>query len=40
LLNEMKSGVVALSTHLDRADEPLDGSLELRGDEGAIIRSR
>jgi alpha-glucosidase len=34
------SGAIALSTHLDRVDEPLDGSLELRGDEGVIIRLR
>ena len=34
------SGAIALSTHLDRVDEPLDGSLELRANEGTIIRSR
>jgi alpha-glucosidase len=34
------SGAIALSTHLDRVDQALDGSLELRGDEGVIIRLR
>jgi alpha-glucosidase len=32
------SGAIALSTHLDRVDESLDGALVLRGDEGAIVR--
>jgi alpha-glucosidase len=32
------SGAIALSTHLDRADERIGGALELRGDEGAIVR--
>jgi alpha-glucosidase len=34
------SAAIALSTHLDRVDEALDGSFDLRGDEGAIIRLR
>jgi alpha-glucosidase len=32
------NGVMALSTHLDRADERIDGALELRPDEGVIVR--
>ena len=31
-------GNVALSTHLDRADERIEGALALRGDEGVILR--
>jgi alpha-glucosidase len=34
------SGAIALSTHLDRANERIGGVLELRGDEGVIIRLR
>jgi alpha-glucosidase len=34
------SGAIALSTHLDRVDQALERSLELRGDEGVIIRLR
>ena len=30
-------GRVVLSTHLDRAGEPADGTLALRADEGAIV---
>ena len=32
------SGVIALSTHLDRVDERIGTALELRGDEGAVVR--
>jgi alpha-glucosidase len=32
------NGVMALSTHLDRADERIDGALDLRPDEGVIVR--
>ena len=32
------SGVIALSTHLDRDDERIGTALELRGDEGAVVR--
>jgi alpha-glucosidase len=31
-------GPVVLSTHLDRADETVHGAIELRGDEGVIVR--
>jgi alpha-glucosidase len=31
-------GTVALSTHLDREGEAVDGRIELRGDEGAVVR--
>ena len=31
-------GLIALSTHLDRADQRLGGGLELRGNEGAIVK--
>jgi alpha-glucosidase len=30
-------GRVALSTHLDRADEAVRGAIALRGDEGVIV---
>jgi alpha-glucosidase len=30
--------IVALSTHLDRDGERIEGTLELRGDEGVIVR--
>jgi len=33
-----RGGAIALSTHLDRAGEAVDGAIELRGDEGAIVR--
>jgi alpha-glucosidase len=32
------SGAVALSTHLDRAGERVEGTLRLRADEGVIVR--
>jgi alpha-glucosidase len=32
------NGVVALSTHLERADERIEGTLGLRPDEGVIVR--
>jgi alpha-glucosidase len=32
------SGSIALSTHLDRGEELVAGALELRSDEGAIVR--
>jgi alpha-glucosidase len=32
------SGHIALSTHLDRSGEPVDGLFKLRGDEGVIIQ--
>jgi alpha-glucosidase len=35
-LNELR-GRVLLSTRLDRADEPADGALALRADEGLIV---
>ena len=31
------SGKIVISTHLDRADEPVDGTLQLRADEGLVI---
>jgi alpha-glucosidase len=31
-------GWVALSTNLDREQEPFDGAVELRGDEGVVLR--
>ena len=33
-------GEILLSTNLDRSDETASGGLELRGDEGLIIRLR
>jgi alpha-glucosidase len=33
-----RGGAIALSTHLDRAGEPVGGGIELRGDEGVIVR--
>ncbi|HUQ75871.1 MAG TPA: alpha-amylase family glycosyl hydrolase [Burkholderiales bacterium] len=32
------TGAIALSTHLDRSAEPVSGQLELRPDEGVIVR--
>jgi hypothetical protein len=32
-----RSGQVVLSTHLDRAGEPVHATLALRGDEGVIV---
>jgi len=32
------SGTVGVSTHMDRAGEAVDGELELRGDEGVVVR--
>ena len=34
----VRGGTVALSTHLDRAGERLHATLELRPDEGVIVR--
>jgi alpha-glucosidase len=34
----LRAGIVVLSTHLDRADEPVSEHLELRADEGVIVR--
>jgi alpha-glucosidase len=34
------AGEILLSTHLDRTGETVSGSLDLRGDEGLIIRLR
>jgi alpha-glucosidase len=31
-------GTIALSTHLDRTGQPIEGDLELRADEGVIVR--
>jgi alpha-glucosidase len=36
----LRGGTVVLSTHLDRADEPVDDFVELRPDEGLIMRVR
>jgi alpha-glucosidase len=33
----LRQGRIVLSTHLDRKDEPIDRSLNLRGDEGLIV---
>jgi hypothetical protein len=30
---------LALSTHLDREDEPIAGAVELRPDEGVVLRA-
>jgi alpha-glucosidase len=30
-------GQIGLSTHLDRAAEPVSGAIELRGDEGVVV---
>jgi alpha-glucosidase len=35
--NDLGRGQVALSTHLDRAGELVDGEVALRGDEGVIV---
>jgi alpha-glucosidase len=35
---QAREGAVALSTHLDRAGEPVAGDLQLRADEGLIVR--
>jgi alpha-glucosidase len=35
--NDLGRGQVALSTHLDRAGELVDGDVALRGDEGVIV---
>jgi hypothetical protein len=35
--NPVARGRVALTTHLDRPGEEVDGALELRGDEGVIV---
>jgi alpha-glucosidase len=35
---QAREGTVALSTHLDRAGEPVAGDLPLRADEGLIVR--
>ncbi|HLM68228.1 MAG TPA: DUF3459 domain-containing protein, partial [Longimicrobium sp.] len=32
------AGRLLLSTALDRGDEPVDGRVELRGDEGVVVR--
>jgi alpha-glucosidase len=32
-------GIIALSTHLDRAGERVEGDLQLRADEGVLVRS-
>jgi alpha-glucosidase len=36
-LDARASGRIILSTHLDRADQPVSGSLALRADEGVIV---
>ncbi|MFL6566176.1 MAG: DUF3459 domain-containing protein, partial [Burkholderiales bacterium] len=33
-----RGGAIALSTHLDRAGEPVGAGIELRSDEGVIVR--
>ena len=33
-------GEILLSTHMDRDAEPVDGSLDLRGNEGVVIGER
>jgi alpha-glucosidase len=32
------AGEVVLSTHVDRKDDPVRGRVELRGDEGRVVR--
>jgi alpha-glucosidase len=38
LQSPIARGVIALSTHMDRVEEPVDGSISLRGDEGVLVQ--
>jgi alpha-glucosidase len=38
LPKQLRTGALALSTFLDRQDEHIDGRIELRADEGVIVR--